>query len=264
MDESEEKIVTSDQIPNDPLSMPPPYWRSCAAIFHILDSLETLTTLLSDLLSVHESTELHLCRYYEKYTDESSDPDHEEFGDICDDLWALEHKIKLKAEVAILMSAIQAEDDINRFCVYNLHKDVAESIEKLSPPEKLLIASAVVGQSDTKGQAAFEAIKKLATWRNAFVHGHCADRPVKSLRHNHLISPPQYPGVPDSLTKMKEMVESYARVKKYLSSISLNSYTAGKSVDVEQIEEYLREVSRFRFEVVGDSNDVYTIQIDDG
>jgi hypothetical protein len=256
-------VVTLEQIPNDPLSMPPPYWRSSGAIFHLLDSLESLVMLLYDLLPVHEDTELQLCEYYEKHIDESSDPEFEEFGNICDKLWAVEHKIKLKTEVAILMSAIQAEDDINMFCVYNLPKDVAESIERLSPSEKLLIASSVVGQSDTKSQAVFEAIKKLSNWRNAFAHGHCVDRPVKSLRHNHLIPPLQYPSVPGSLVKLKEMVESYAKVSKYLNSISLNPYTKGNNVDLEQAEDYLKEVARFKFEVVGDSNHIYIIRMDE-
>jgi hypothetical protein len=107
------------------------------------------------------------------------DPELEELSDICDELWALEHKIQLRCETAILMSAIYAEDKINMFCVFNLPKDVAESIEKLPPAKKPLIASTLVGKQKVKGVAAFEAIGKLVAWRNAFTHGHCVDRPVK-------------------------------------------------------------------------------------
>ena len=200
--------LISAQIPDNPLDMPPPYWRSSGAIFYILEALKELPGLLSELISVHERTELRLEEFYERYPHELSDDDDaafEEFAEICDELWDLEHRIKLKAEIAIFMSAVQAEDDINRFCVFNLHKDIAESIESLSPAEKVLIASAAIRKTSAKGVAVYEATKKLSIWRNAFAHGHCVDRPTKSLRHNHLVSPSQYPGVPDTLTKMREL-----------------------------------------------------------
>ncbi|MGI8910168.1 MAG: hypothetical protein ACR2JR_06385 [Rubrobacteraceae bacterium] len=68
--------------------------------------------------------------------------------------------------MVILMSAIEAEDEINRFCVYNLHKDVAESIEKLSPSDKLLVAAGAVGEEVGKGHAVYGVIKALTQWRN--------------------------------------------------------------------------------------------------
>ena len=85
------------------------------------------------------------------------------------------------------------------FCVFNLHRDIAETIEKLSVQEKLLVASGVMGKHDVKSEAVYERAGKLNRWRNAFAHGHCVDRPVKSLRHNHLIDPDEYPGVPNCL-----------------------------------------------------------------
>ncbi|HLO13547.1 MAG TPA: hypothetical protein VK206_01870 [Anaerolineales bacterium] len=256
-----DRIFKSDQIPNNPLEMPPPYWRSSGAIFHILDALHSLPELLSELISVHGYTELRLGEYYEQHPDEASNDDElEEFGEICNDLWELEHRIKLKAELVILMSAIQAEDEINRFCVFNLHKDIAESIESLSPAEKLLIASASFGKANTKGSAVYEAIKKLSAWRNAFAHGHCVDRPTKSLRHNHLIAPPQYPGVPDSLAKMQELTLCYRRIDEYLSAISLNEYTKGRSTEIEELSEYLDEISAYKFSVSPNSNDIYEIE----
>ena len=256
-------IISSDQIPDDPLKMPPPYWRSGGAIFHILDSLTDLPELLSNLLIVHESTEIQLNEYYKRHPNEpSSDDELEEFGEICDDLWALESKVKAKAELAIFMSAIEAEDLINRYCVFNLHKDIAESIESLSPAEKILVASAAIGEKSTKGTAVYEAVKKLSAWRNAFAHGHCVDRPTKSLRHNHLISPSQYPGVPDSLEKMQELIRCFIRIDEYLRSISLNPYTAGNSVEVEEIKDQLKEISAFKFIVSPDSNEIYDIEYD--
>lgn len=254
-------IITLDQVPDNPLDMPPPYWRGSSAIFHAWDALEDISRLLCELIPVHERTELKLNEYYEQNPVEpSNDAELEEFGEICNELWELEEKIKLKAEVAILMSAIQAEEDINKFCVFNLHKDIAESIEGLPPAEKILIASAAIGKTNTKGTTVYEAAKKLSAWRNAFAHGHCVDRPTKSLRHNHLISPPQFPGVPNYLAQMQDLVGCLIRIEDYLRSISVNPYTAGESSEIQAILEYLKDISSFRFKVSPDSNTIYDIE----
>ncbi|MFQ4135754.1 hypothetical protein PGN35_005490 [Nodosilinea sp. PGN35] len=255
-----EKVVSVDHLPNDPMAMPPPYWRSGGAIFHVIDALEALCELLQDLVRVHEETEEQLANFYDQFPeDDESEEGLEAFGEICSDLWDLEHKIKMKAEVAILMSAIEVEASINKFCVYNLHKDIAETIEKLSPGEKLVVASASVGQPNAKANSAYEAIRKLYLWRNAFAHGHCTDRPTnKTLRHNHLISPETYPGVPDTLIRMKNLVRGYLKVQEYLRSISLNSYTSSFSDEGRQIQDFLREIDIYHFE---GSTDIYSIEI---
>jgi hypothetical protein len=86
--------------------MPPPYWRGSGAIFPVIDSLESLANLLDELIPVHQHTELELEKYYERYPDESvGDSELEEFGEICNDLNELEHRINLKAGLAIFMSA---------------------------------------------------------------------------------------------------------------------------------------------------------------
>lgn len=155
-------ITSVDELPDDPLSMPPPYWRGSSAIFHVLDSLNALEQLLSDLMLVNEKTRRELEKHYEKFPRETNtDEEQEEFGNICDDLWAIEHKIILRCENAILMSAISAEDQINQFCVFNLPKSVAEPIEKLPLGEKLLIASCWTGKGKAKSDVVFEAIGKL-------------------------------------------------------------------------------------------------------
>ncbi len=251
------KVTTLEQLPDDPLAMPPPYWRSSGAVFHILDALESLVSLLEELLPIHERTELKLGEYYQNNPNEDDDPDLEGFGEICDELWSLEHEIQLKVEVAILMSAVALEDRLNMFCVFNLHKDIAESVEKLSPTEKLLIATAVAERPSIKGNVVYEGVKKLTQWRNAFAHGHCVDQPVKSLRHNHLISPSTYPSVPDSLASLKELVGGYLRLADYLKSISVNPYTAGGSIETEEIRNHLAEISRYTFNVSGNSSTIY-------
>lgn len=257
MTDEKRPISTVDQLPDDPMSMPPPYWRGSGAIFHLSSALQELASLLHQLVLVHTETELRLDRHFEKHPEQCDDEDaHEKFADIADSLWALEHRIKLKAELTCLMSAIQSEDELNQFCVFNLPKDIAESIEKLSPTEKLLVASAACGSLGVKGKAVFEAIRKLVTWRNAFTHGHCVDRPTKSLRHNHLISPDEYPGVPSELRDTVDLVSAFLLVHDHLRAISLNPYTREKSLDVEEIAQALAGLKRFTID--GNSH-VYTI-----
>jgi len=258
--EDDEEALTLGDLPDDPLAMPPPYWRAAATVLHVVDALVDLVRLLHELIPTVQKTEGALDAFYEGGAD-NRDHEHEEFGEICNDLWSLEYQIKQKVEIAVLMAAIQAEDKINCFCVFNLHKDIAESIEKLSPPEKLLVASASVGARDAKGSAAFEAVRKLTGWRNAFAHGHCTDRPTKSLRHNHLIAPPQYPSVPDQIEKLIELLNGYLKLADYLRAVSLNPYTRSVALDNEDVKSHLAEVKGFSFTPRSpDSNIWYSVE----
>jgi hypothetical protein len=246
----EPRFVSVDDLPDDPLKMPPPYWRGGGASFHIEDALARLAELLHGLIPVHAATDQKLDEFYERYSDEKSresDAAMEEFGDICDALWELEHKIKMKCELAILMAAIHAEETINQFCVFNLPKELVESLERLSPAEKLTAAASHLNQRAVRSSAAYAAVTALSAWRNAFAHGHCVDRPVKTLRHNHLISPKDYPGVPDSVSEAIKNVDAYNRFAKYLATISQNPYTSSTS-DVKNFSDLLREVKKFEFE----------------
>ncbi len=253
MTDNEPRFVSVDELPDDPFAMPPPYWRSSGAVFHILKALEEISNQLSTLVSVNAQTSKKLRHYFAKYASnkksgrKKEDKDNAVFSRICDELWSVEHDIKLECERAILMCAITAEDGLNTFCVYNLHRDLAETIEKLSSPEKLLVASGALGKHGVKTTDVYAGAKRLTGWRNAFAHGHCVDRPVKSLRHNHLIGPDEYPGVPNAIKDVIQQVGSYLAIEKYLRSISLNSYTSGNSYDDERIEKYLVEVRRYSF-----------------
>jgi hypothetical protein len=247
----ERRPIRIEDIPEDPLSMPPPYWRSSGAIFHVLSGLQSMIEQLALLPSLIAKTDRKLDRHYDKYPTDSESKKEialQEFGEICDDLWELEHAIKLDSERAILMSAIAAEDDMNKFCVFNLHRDIAETIEKLSLSEKLLVASGALGKHAVKGEAVYEKTKKLTSWRNAFAHGHCVDRPVKSLRHNHLIHPDEYPGVPSAVATAIDLVAGFLILSRYLQSISLNGATGCDNTDNLEVEERLSILGRYSFE----------------
>lgn len=243
------RFVSVDELPGAPLNMPPPYWRNGGASFHIEDALERLAELLHELMPICAATHRNLDGFYKKYPDEKSlgsDDAMEEFGYICNTLWELEHKIKLKCQIAILMAAIHAEETINMFCVFNLPKELVESLERLSPAEKLTAAASHLKQRSIRSTAAYSAITVLSGWRNAFAHGHCVDRPVKTLRHNHLISPKDYPSVPDSIADVVKHLEAYKRLGKYLARISQNPYAASSGLE-GTICDCLREIKKFAF-----------------
>lgn len=249
MKNDEARIVSVDQLPEDPLKMPPPHWRGGGAIFHLERSLWEIEDLLKELLPIHAQTRIRLDEYYAKYPDDDkSNEALTEFGEIVDELFDIEHQIRLKGEIACLMSAIEAEDDINRFCVFNFHKDIAESIERIPPPEKLLVASATIGKPGAKDTSVFSGLCQMVAWRNAFAHGHCVDRPTKTLRHNHLIQPNEYPGVPSTLAETRELVGAFLRLSDYLHEISLNAYTGAKEGNVENVRDSIRKIACYRFD----------------
>ena len=243
-----------DRIPDDPLAMPPPFWRSAGAIFHILRALDQLVGHLAELVPVKIDTEERLDAYFAR--DPEPSDDDPAFGMICGSLWVLESEVVCDAELAVLMTAIAAEDEINRFCVYNLHRELAETLEKLSLPEKLIVASTIMGDPSVKGRHPYEAVKKLTTWRNRFAHGHCVDRPTTSLRRNHLIHPSVYPGVPDTVAKCIDLLDGYLIYWRYLASISKNPYTATCTVEDQTITEQLVKLRKYRFEGGPDSYDI--------
>lgn len=256
-DELERKYETVTDLPNDPLDMPPPYWRTSGAVFQIVAALEELCTSLETLRKVLPRINHLLAEYFERNPEPIED--HEEFGDITEPLWEVESKIKSKCELAVFMVAIEAEDLVNRIGVFNLHKDVAQSIEKLNPPEKLLIVAVTLTGTSIKDSKPYEALKKLTSWRNAYAHGHCTDRPTKSLRHNHLISPTHYPTVPKQIEHMLMQLEGYLTVSEYLRSISKNEYTAGSSAHDSDIQDLLEQVRKYKFSYA-ENGEIYDLE----
>ena len=248
------EIENVGDLPENPLDMPPPYWRSSGSVFHIAAALEDLSGMLAELVLLNDQTSEHLEEYFAR--DPEPPEDDPKFGEICSDLWDLEHQIKLKAEIAIAMSAIASEDQLNMFAVYNLHRDIVEPLEKLSPPEKLQVLATIFDEPGIKGEKLYADLKMLTAWRNAFAHGHCVDRSTKSLRHNHLIKPPDLPGVPSLVADVIDLVSCYVDLYRFLSSISKNDYTAGASWDVERIVEQTEVILRYIF-----SGDNWTYEV---
>lgn len=255
------KTETTEDLPDDPFKMPPPYWRSSDIIFQLTDSLEELCTSLRLLHEVLPIVNHQLCEYFDRNPEpnEEDDDDLDEFGEITEPLWDVEKKISSKCNLAIFMSAIVAEDLLNKVCVYNLHKDISDSIEKLNPPEKLLIVSASLTNNYTKGEKPYESLRTLTSWRNSYAHGHCVDRPTKSLRHNHLISPKFYHSIPLSINDMIQKINGYLIVSDYLRSISVNEYTSGSSYHDQEIRDYLSQLEKYKF-VYEDNGVVYDLR----
>lgn len=164
---------------------------------------------------------------------EEYDPEYIEFGKITDDFMNYESSIASYADLCVLMGAISVETLINKFCVYNLHREIAETLERLTTPEKLIISSALVGHPGVKSRAPYEAVKALTKWRNAFAHGHCIDRPTQSIHKNHLRKNTSgIRGAHVSINILTEAVNRYLCIHDYLNEITQNPYV----VDVDDFE----------------------------
>lgn len=248
--ENSEPVVTLDQLPDDPLSMPPPYWRDGGGMFHMQVSINQIAyELLPDLIS---ATEVWMAVEDDVDPEADTEGDESPFREELDALMDVESEIIRLSDLVIFMAAIEAESAINKFAVFNVHKDAAEAIETLSPPDKLVLVSALVNAAPVKGTAAFEAIRKLTSWRNAAAHGHCVDRPTTSLRKNHLISPKELPLVPAKLSELQDRLRDYFRVKEYLRGISVNRYAAGRLVNDDEIADALAVIGEYKFDRFGE------------
>jgi hypothetical protein len=62
----EEKIVTVDQLPDDPLKMPPPHWRG-GGVFFTSNMLFGISKRCCRNLPVHAETERRLDQHFAKY-----------------------------------------------------------------------------------------------------------------------------------------------------------------------------------------------------
>jgi len=238
--------------PDDPLKMPPPYWEDSGALDQFIRSMEMVQDLLPALADEINKIGPLVDDYHDRRDNfgEEYDPEYIEFGKITDDFMNYELSIASYADLCVLMGAISAETLINKFCVYNLHRDIAEPLERLSPPEKLIISSALVGHPGVKSRAPYEAIKELTKWRNVFAHGHCIDRPTQTIHKNHLRDNlAGIRGAHVSVNMLTEAVSRYLCVHDYLKEITQNQYVvdAYSIENSDQIRHILNELQRFSF-----------------
>jgi hypothetical protein len=239
--------------PDDPLKMPPPYWEDSGALDQFIRAIEMVNSLLPALADESNRIEPLVNDYHDRRDNygEGYDPEYIEFGKIADDFNDLELAIASYADLCVLMGAISVETLINKFCVYNLHRDIAEPLERLASPEKLIISSALVGHPGVKSRAPYEAVKELTKWRNAFAHGHCVDRPTQSIHKNHLISD-KSSGIRSADASVKiltEAVNRYLCIHDYLNEITKNPYVIDVDDDVNtsKVKRLLAEIQKYRF-----------------
>lgn len=245
-------MIDSEHYPDDPLSMPPPYWDDSGALDQFIRSMEMVEALLPGLSEEGDRISPLVDSYHERKEKEGIDydTDYEEFGVISDDFMNIEHAIASYADLCVLMGGISAETLLNKFCVYNFHKDISDPLETLSMPDKFIIASALAGSPGVKSTAPYEAIKQLSRKRNAFAHGHCVYRPTSSMRKNHLRN--EQSGIQNAKKSVENLVAAvnwYLSVHDYLCKITRNKYVVGvdDSRDTGRIREILQKIRSYSF-----------------
>ena len=233
--------------------MPPPYWEDSGALDQFIRSMEMVDSLLPALADEINRIEPLVNDYYDRRDSHSEgyDPEYIEFGEITDAFMDLEFAIASYADLCVLMGAISVETLINKFCVYNLHRDISEPLERLTSSEKLIISSALVGHSGVKSRAPYAAVKELSKWRNAFAHGHCVERPTRNMYRNHLI-PTESSGIRNAHASVKILTEAISRylcVHDYLNEITKNPYVidVDDAENTSKIKRILAEVQKYHF-----------------
>jgi len=238
--------------PGDPLKMPPPFWEDSGALDQFIRSMEMVKYLLPALADEISKIDPIINDYHERRDNfgEEYDPEYIEFGKLTDDFMSYESSIASYADLCVLMGAISVETLINKFCIYNLHREIAETLERLTTPEKLIISSALVGHPGVKSRAPYEAVKALTKWRNAFAHGHCIDRPTQSIHKNHLRKNTSgIRGAHVSINMLTEAVNRYLCIHDYLNEITQNPYVVDVDdfEDTANIRQILTEIQAYSF-----------------
>lgn len=100
-----------------------------------------------------------------------------------------ERLLAVRTSLFRLLVAISCEELINRFCYFELPREMSETLEKLQPTEKLLIAAAYLGQPGIKSSHVYEGLRNIMAWRNQYAHGHNPGHSTGSLRKNHAVLP---------------------------------------------------------------------------
>ncbi len=255
-------IMDKSEIPNDPLSMPPPYWQDSETIDQLIRALQmfgpTLNALSDEIQRINPL--LDQCYKESELAADAYDPDTKLFNEIFAGYIHLVYSLGSYADLATLMAAITTESLLNKFCVYNLHHEIVGPLEKLNPPEKLVVSSAILGFTKTKSLAAYEASKRLYNWRNSYAHGHCVMSKGKGLVKNHLRESPVGAlerEAPQIIVSTIDMISFFLRIVDFLGEITRNEYVlADEKNDIQLIRELLFQISAYHF-----TNNAYPYEI---
>lgn len=231
-----------------------PYWRSNGAIFVVLNSLRDTINIIEFIKKENITIDPLLDTHFFKYKTEEefeSEEALEEFGNICEHLWELQSKLECLVNTTILMSCIELESEINKFCFFNIGEIATEAIETLSLLNKMEVVHSILGLPNFKGTQQYASLKSLISWRNAYAHGKCTDRPIKSLRKNHLESPEKYPDVNNDIERLIKHLKDFLNVSNHLFSISKHDYTSGYSTECYEIEELLSSLANINYDDLG-------------
>jgi|SRR5579859_2274329 len=130
----------------------------------------------------------------------------------------------IRMDMFHLLAAIACEESINRFCYFELPRDVTETLEKLQPTEKLLVAAAFLGQPNMKSSHVYEGLKSLIGWRNHYAHGHNPGRSTDSLRRNHAVFPEagEISTLEDDLKELKKAAGHYRQIMAWLHKTGIH------------------------------------------
>lgn len=242
----------SKDYPEDPLQMPPPFWEDSDALDQFIRSIEMVGLFLPKLAEEGDRISPVIDDYHSRkeLAGTEYDPDYIEFGKISDDFMNLELAILSYTNLCTLMAGISIETLLNKFCIYNFHRDISEPLESLSPCDKLVIASALLGKHGTKSTAPYEATKQLTKKRNAFAHGHCVDHPTQSIRKNHLRD--EGTGIQNAAKSTADLIVStnwYLCVHDFLCSITKNSYVIeyDDEENTGKIKRLLSQIKQYQF-----------------
>lgn len=243
-----------------PIKEPPPYWQRSSALLHLDVATDNILGLLPEFYEIAKSTQEDLTEFYQRKSElRSTDVfNHQELTSIILDYWTLECKLSVACEIACLMCAIQTEDNINRFIAYHFHEEIATSLEKLSPAEKITIISCSISAKSFKSNGVYRDVKSLSKWRNTFAHGHCIGKPTQSITKNHTPSDDSYRYIPLVFTELVELSSAFLRVHDHLQKISLSAYIKNECAFTEQIR---RKIARIKKNSIKGSFPAYEFKI---
>jgi hypothetical protein len=136
------------------------------------------------------------------------------------ELLSLEGIVELRCAISSLLAAIACEGMLNQFCFFNFGEELSESIEKLQPTEKLVIASSVLGHENAKADHLYGLLKNLSSWRNRFAHCHNPDTPSNSLTRNHVTISDNMKTFEDLFSEFPKHLRAYTELASWLTEKS--------------------------------------------